>query len=116
VTRVLSWLAVAAALGGSAGAATAQTAPPAGGQEACLGRVTQAYNAEKLARVRSGSIEMPSVDQILSVRRSQENHCQKVTQCLADPGDSTEAKLDRAKVFASCLERETVEQYDARRR
>jgi hypothetical protein len=106
---------VAAALG-AIGPAAAQPSPAAESQSACLARVTQAYNVEKLARIRSGALEMPSVEQIVAVRRSQENHCQKVTQCLADPGDSTEAKLDRAKVFASCLERETMEQYDARRR
>jgi hypothetical protein len=109
-------LAVGAALGGTAWTAAAQTAPPTESQSACVGRVMQAYSVEKVARIRSGMIEMPSVDQIVGLRRSQENYCQKVTQCLSAPGDSTEAKLDRAKVFASCLERETLEQYDARRR
>lgn len=111
--RILVWL---AAVGGMGGTAAAQASPPTESQSACVGRVMQAYSAEKLARIKSGTIEMPSVDQMLSLRRSQENYCQKVTQCLADPGDSTEAKLDRARVFASCLERETMEQYDARRR
>jgi hypothetical protein len=54
-----------------------------------------------------------SVDKIIEERRLQEQYCQRFARCLFDPGGNEAAAMSYASAFGSCLQDETLEQYDA---
>lgn len=80
----------------------------------CATAAFKDYNKSKLALLTQAPLM--SVDTLLAQRRLEEQFCQRFAQCVFGQSPDQTHELPYRAAFASCLEDESLEKYDAVRR
>ena len=98
------------------GVALAQTArPDSAAVSKCITAAIQEDQADKVALLKR-AMGGPSVGLLLEQRQQQERYCLKVAGCMVGDAVDPTSRNIFATSFASCIEQEVLNQYDARRK
>jgi hypothetical protein len=91
-------------------------APETASQAALRGCLVSALKEYSQAQLAFRMLVSPTPDALVAHRRLQETYCLRRANCVADLVGGEKVDLIRASEFSSCLETETLELYDAKRR